>query len=163
MKNKSLNKWKSGSEDLLPSYGFLQTSSSNKAPDGMRILQDCRCDAYNRFVDWSIEAKTAQVTNESEIFDGFVPTMMQRCDGASIAIIGTKKMKKITVLTPCQGVKIVFSDAKSDAKCCGWPKLAPSWPKLNPSWPKLSPSWFKFAPNGPQVGASPNFAQVSSK
>ena len=77
------------------------------------------------FVDWSIEAKTAQVTNESEIFDGFVPTMMQWCDGASTAI-GTKKMTKITVLTPCRGVKIVFSDAKSDAKCCGWPKLAPS-------------------------------------
>ena len=118
------------------------------------------------FVDWSIEAKIAQVTNESEIFDGFVPTMMQWCDGASTAIIGTKKMTKITVLTPCRGVKIVFSDAKSDAKCCGWPKLAPSWPKLNPSWPKLAPSWFKFAPNGPQVGASwpqlgPSQLQVS--
>ena len=108
MKNKSLNKWKSGSEDLLPSYGFLQTSSSNKAADGMRILQDCRCDAYNRFVDWSIEAKTAQVTNESEIFDGFVLTMMQWCDGASTAIIGTKKMTKITVLTPCLGKKSFF-------------------------------------------------------
>ena len=104
MKNKSLNKWKSGSEDLLLSYGFLQTSSSNKAADGMRILQDCRCDAYNRFVDWSIEAKTAQVTNESEIFDGFVPTMMQWCDGASTAI-GTKKMTKITVLAPSRGKK----------------------------------------------------------
>ena len=79
MKTKSLSKWESGGEDLLPSYGFLQTSSSNKAADGMRILQDCRCDAYNRFVDWSIEAKTAQVTNESEIFDGFVLTMMQWC------------------------------------------------------------------------------------
>ena len=117
------------------------------------------------FVDWSIEAKTAQVTNESGIFDGFVPTMMQWCDGASTAI-GTKKMTKITVLTPCRGVKIVFCDAKSDAKCCGWPKLAPSWPKLNPSWPKLAPSWFKFAPNGPQVGASwpqlgPSQLQVS--
>ena len=31
------------------------------------------------FVEWSIEAKTAQVTNESEIFDGFVLTMMQWC------------------------------------------------------------------------------------
>ena len=102
MKTKSLSKWESGGEDLLPSYGFLQTSSSNKAADGMRILQDCRCDAYNRFVDWSIEAKTAQVTNESEIFDGFVPTMMQWCDGASTAIIGTKKMTKITVSTPCR-------------------------------------------------------------
>ena len=69
----------SGGEDLLPSYGFLQTSSSNKVADGMRILQDCRCDGYNRFVDWSIEAKTAQVTNESEIFDGFVPTMVRWC------------------------------------------------------------------------------------
>ena len=49
MKTKSLSKWESGGEDLLPSYGFLQTSSSNKAADGMRILQDCRCDAYNRF------------------------------------------------------------------------------------------------------------------
>ena len=93
------------------------------------------------FVDWFIEAKTAQVTNESKIFDGFVPTMMQWCDGASIAI-GTKKMTKIT------------------------PKLAPSWPKLNPSWPKLAPSRFKFAPNGPQVGASwpqlgPSQLQVS--
>ena len=51
------------------------------------------------FVDWSIEAKTAQVTNESEIFDGFVPTMMQWCDGASTAI-GMQKITKITVLTP---------------------------------------------------------------
>ena len=107
MKNKSLNKWKSDREDLLLSYGFLQTSSSNKAADGMRILQDCRCDAYNRFVDWSIEAKTAQVTNESEIFDGFVPTMMQWCDGASTAI-GTKKMTKITVLTPSRGKRLSF-------------------------------------------------------
>ena len=109
MKNKSLNKRKSGSEDLLQSYGFLQTSSSNKAADGMRILQDCRCDAYNRFVDWSIEAKTAQVTNESEIFDGFVPTMMQWCDGASTAIGTkkmTKKMTKITVLTPSRWKKM---------------------------------------------------------
>ena len=60
------------------------------------------------FVDWSIEAKTAQVTNESVIFDGFVPTMMQWCDGASTAIIGTKKMTKITVLTPCRGKKWFF-------------------------------------------------------
>ena len=52
------------------------------------------------FVDWSIEAKTAQVTNGSAIFDGFVPTMMQWCDGASTAIIGTKKMTIITVSTP---------------------------------------------------------------
>ena len=59
------------------------------------------------FVDWSIEAKTAQVTNESEIFDGFVPTMMQWCDGASTAI-GTKKMTKITVLTPSRGKKWSF-------------------------------------------------------
>ena len=63
------------------------------------------------FVDWSIEAKTAQVTNESEIFDGFVPTMMQWCDGASTAI-GTKKMTKkitkITVLTPSRGKKLPF-------------------------------------------------------
>ena len=51
------------------------------------------------FVDWSIEAKTAQVTNESVVFDGFVPTVMQWCDGASTAI-GTKKMTKIIVLTP---------------------------------------------------------------
>ena len=51
------------------------------------------------FVDWSIEAKTAQVTNESVIFDGFVPTMMQWCDGASTAIV-TKKMTKLTVSTP---------------------------------------------------------------
>ena len=58
------------------------------------------------FVDWSIEAKTAQVTNESEIFDGFVPTMMQWCDGASTAIIGTKKMTKITVLTPSRWKKL---------------------------------------------------------
>ena len=67
---------------------------------------------------------------------------------------------------PLSVEKIVSSDAKSDAKCCGWPKLAPSWPKLNPSWPKLAPSWFKFAPNGPQVGASwpqlgPSQLQVS--
>ena len=60
------------------------------------------------FVDWSIEAKTAQVTNESVIFDGFVPTMIQWCDGASIAIIGTRKMTKITVLIPCRGEKMIF-------------------------------------------------------
>ena len=59
------------------------------------------------FVDWSIEAKTAQVTNESVIFDGFVPTMMQWCDGASTAI-GTKKMTKITALLPCRGKKWSF-------------------------------------------------------
>ena len=59
------------------------------------------------FVDWSIEAKTAQVTNESVIFDGFVPTMMQWCDGASTAI-GTKKMTKITVLNPLPAEKMVF-------------------------------------------------------
>ena len=63
------------------------------------------------FVDWSIEAKTAQVTNESEIFDGFVPTMMQWCDGASTAIGTkkmTKKMTKITVLTPSRGKELSF-------------------------------------------------------
>ena len=60
------------------------------------------------FVNWSIEAKIAQVANESEIFDGFVPTMMQWCDCASTAIIGTKKMTKITVLTPCPGKKWSF-------------------------------------------------------
>ena len=59
------------------------------------------------FVDWSIEAKTAQVTNESVIFDGFVPTMMQWCDGASTAI-GTKEMTKITDLTPSWGKKQFF-------------------------------------------------------
>ena len=59
------------------------------------------------FVDWSIEAKTAQVTNESVIFDGFVPTMMQWCDGASTAI-GTKKMTKLTVLTLSRGKKWSF-------------------------------------------------------
>ena len=61
------------------------------------------------FVDWSIEAKIAQVTNESEIFDGFVPTMMQWCDGASTAIGTkkmTKKMTKITVLTPSRCKKL---------------------------------------------------------
>ena len=60
------------------------------------------------FVDWSIEAKTAQVTSESEIFDGFVPTMMQWCDGASTARIGTKKMTKLTVLTLSRGKKWFF-------------------------------------------------------
>ena len=59
------------------------------------------------FVDWSIEAKTAQVTNEVEIFDGFVPTMMQWCDGASSAI-GTKKMTSLTVFTPRRGEKLYF-------------------------------------------------------
>ena len=59
------------------------------------------------FVDWSIEAKTAQGTNESEIVDGFVPTMMQWCDGASTAIIGPTKMTKITVLTPSRGKKLI--------------------------------------------------------
>ena len=103
MNNKSWNKWKSASEDLLPSYGFLQTSSSKKAADGMRILQDCRCDAYNLFfVDWSIEAKTAQVTNESGFVDGFVPTMMQWCDGASTAI-GTNKNDENNCLDPLPG------------------------------------------------------------
>ena len=58
------------------------------------------------FVDSSVEAKTAQVTNESEAFDGFVPTMMQWCDGASSAI-GTMKMTKITVLTPLSGKRMV--------------------------------------------------------
>ena len=43
------------------------------------------------FVDWSIEAKTAHVTNESGICYGFVPTMMQWCDGASTAIGPNKK------------------------------------------------------------------------
>ena len=63
------------------------------------------------FVDWSIEAKTAQVTNESVIFDGFVPTMMQWCDGASTAIGTkkmTKKMTKIIVLTPSRGKQLSF-------------------------------------------------------
>ena len=158
-----MEKWQRRPASILwaPSNIFFQQSTrrheSYKIASAMHTIV---------FVDWSIEAKIAQVAHESEIFDGFVPTMMQWCDGASTAIIGTTKMTKITVLTPQSGGKIGFSDAKSDAKCCGWPKLAPSWPKLNASWPKLAPSWFKFAPNGPQVGASwpqlgPSQLQVS--
>ena len=52
-------------------------------------------------------AEAAQVTNESEIVDGFVPTMMQWCDGTSTAI-GTKQMTNITVLSPVGGKKGLF-------------------------------------------------------
>ena len=80
------------------------------------------------FVDWSIEAKTAQVTNERGIFDGFVPTMMQWGDGASTAI-GTKKMTKIIVLTPSRGKKLSFllqNLKRNDVGGRSWHRVGPS-------------------------------------
>ena len=116
-------------------------------------------------VDWSIEAKTAKVTNDNGIllwprsYNDAMVRWCKHCDR-------NEENDENNCFDPLSGEEMVFSDAKSDAKCCGWPKLAPSWAKLNPSWPKLAASWFKFAPNGPQVGASwpqlgPSQLQVS--
>ena len=91
------------------------------------------------FVDWSIEAKTAQVTNESVIFDGFVPTMIQWCDGASTAI-GTKKMTKIIVLTTSRGEKLSVAEVGTKLAQVE-PKLAQVRSKLVQVRSKLSLSW----------------------
>ena len=117
------------------------------------------------FVDWSIEAKTAQVTNESGIFDGLVPTMMQRCDGASTAI-GTNKNDENNCIDPQPGEKIVFSEAGSDTNAVGgrsWHQVAtklaqvcykltqvgPSWLQVGPKLANLEPSWPKLVQLGP--------------
>ena len=73
-----MEKWQRRPASILwaPSNIFFQQSTrrheSYKIASAMHTIV---------FVDWSIEAKIAQVAHESEIFDGFVPTMMQWCDG----------------------------------------------------------------------------------
>ena len=47
--------------------------------------------------------------------------------------VGTNKNDENDCFDPQPEKKMVFSEAKSDAKCCVWPKLAPSWHQVGPS------------------------------
>ena len=107
MKNKSLNKRKVVAKTCFHPMGSFKHLLPTKQQTACEFYKIAGAMHTIVFVDWSIEAKTAQVTNESGIFDGFVPTMMQWCDGASTAI-GTKKMTKLTVLTLSRGKKWSF-------------------------------------------------------
>ena len=109
------------------------------------------------FVDWSIEAKTAQVTHESGIFDGFVPTIMQWCDG-------DEKNDENNCFDPSRGKKLSFlrqNLMRNAVRGRSWHQVATKLAQVEPKLAQVSP---KLALVGPKLSqVSSKLAQVEPK